>query len=223
MYGWVGALLFTPIVSASTEVTHSRGSRSSGGSCLLLSNYCWDQKVSCRAIPSWEWCVSRLLHMLRQTCYQCFGLNFPSGSNLFKLTSTYNQWSLQTPFPRVVFLLCKRLWKDIWSRCCAMQHAACQLFTGIVMKALWQCLELRSRYSGLGYWFRSMFCNSSLDQHTTALSLLPKAQLLRLTKFFSWPLRLVFLMLWNHWEFQIPLARTQGLELGWVKVHRGYS
>lgn len=39
---------------------HRGGSGSSGGSRLLLSNYCRDSKVSCGAIPSWEWCASRL-------------------------------------------------------------------------------------------------------------------------------------------------------------------
>ena len=62
MYGWVGTLLFTPIVRASGEAAHRGGSRSSGGSRLPLSNYCRDSKVSCRAIPSWEWCASRLQH-----------------------------------------------------------------------------------------------------------------------------------------------------------------
>lgn len=73
IYGWVWALLFTPIVWASREAAHRGGSRSSGGSRLPLSNYCGDSKVSCRAIPSWEWCASRLQRNTStptQTCCQ---------------------------------------------------------------------------------------------------------------------------------------------------------
>lgn len=49
----------------------------------------------------------------QKSSYRCSGLNFPSGSDLFRLTSM-QKWGLSAnTFTRVVSLLCKRAWKEI--------------------------------------------------------------------------------------------------------------
>lgn len=153
MYGWVWTLLFTPIVWASREAAHRGGSRSSGGSRLPLSNYCRDSKVSCRAIPSWERCASRLQHNTHtQTCCQCHGLFIFLA--VISLCNVYNHRKINAFCKAFLLKLLSWYWKMLrnWSFeeiCCLDVNYLVALF----WKPSCSALNLDATFENTLVWF----------------------------------------------------------------------
>lgn len=164
MYGWVWTLLFTPIIRASGEAAHRGGSRSSGGSRLPLSNYCGDSKVSCRAIPSWEQCASRLHHNTHTNLLFVSGIGSSSSqTSLYIMLNNHIQihvfWSCC--YGALKLLGKNELWGKKGGKNCLKLSA---IYRGLLWKPLCSSLNLDAVLENTlirVYCLRALFCNSS--------------------------------------------------------------